>query len=146
MRTIQRQIVGAFIFSNDNKILLGYSGVYKEQLVVPGGGIEEGETLLEATRREVLEETGVDINSGTITHIPGSSSGESEKVLRDTGERVLVQMTFYDHEVRMPDNAEDIVVRSADDFHDAGWYSKEDLATKKLGAPTQALLQKLRFL
>jgi len=65
MRTIKRDVVGAFIFSSDNKILLGKSrkgGVYHGTWMVPGGGIEEGETMRDAVIREIREEVGVDIS------------------------------------------------------------------------------------
>ncbi|MBX6334015.1 NUDIX domain-containing protein [Candidatus Saccharibacteria bacterium] len=61
MRTIKRDVVGAFIFSSDNKILLGKSrkgGVYHGTWMVPGGGIEEGETMRDAVIREIREEVG----------------------------------------------------------------------------------------
>ena len=57
MRTIKRDIAGAFIFSNDNHVLLGKNikgGVYEDLWVVPGGGIDEGESKVEAARRELL--------------------------------------------------------------------------------------------
>lgn len=45
------------------KILLGRRGKdpNRGMLVLPGGGVEEGESLEEALRRELLEETGVQI-------------------------------------------------------------------------------------
>lgn len=96
-----REIVGAFIFSNDDKVLLGHGAVYGDHWYVPGGGIEdqdkaptEAQTRRNALIREILEETGIDIRNETITQLPGVQTGQSEKVLRDSGERVLVEMTF----------------------------------------------------
>ena len=54
MRRIHRDIVGGFIFSSDSKLLLGKSrkgGVYAGNWIIPGGGIDEGETQLEALAR-----------------------------------------------------------------------------------------------
>jgi 8-oxo-dGTP diphosphatase len=58
---MQRDIVGAFIFSSDKHILLGKSrrgGAYSGRWIVPGGGIEPGESKVAAVIRETQEETG----------------------------------------------------------------------------------------
>ena len=46
------------ILVKDDKILIGY-GKKEDFYIIPGGGIEEGETLIECCIREVLEETGI---------------------------------------------------------------------------------------
>lgn len=56
----------AGILIEDEKVLLIHrtrerDGAIREYYVVPGGGIEEGETIEEATKREVKEETGIDV-------------------------------------------------------------------------------------
>jgi nucleoside triphosphatase len=51
--------VGVFILNPKNELLLLISHKWPEQYVVPGGHIELGESLLEAAKREALEETGL---------------------------------------------------------------------------------------
>lgn len=149
MRTIERDIVGAFIFSADNKVLLGHNkkgGVYQNQLVVPGGGIERGEPRLDALKRETLEEIGIDISDATITEISGVSVGESEKTLRETGERVVVKMRFYDFQVQLNSESKETALRFEDDYAEAEWYTPEELTEAEMGPATKATLQKLNFI
>lgn len=147
MRTIHRDIVGGFIFSADSKVLLGKSrkgGVYEGSYVVPGGGVEGRETKEQALKREMLEETGIDISSAEISEI-GTSTGEHEKTLRDTGERVIVKMTFYDYRIMLSKNANDIIVQAEDDWISPKWFTGEDLKREDIGLPTSQTLQKIGF-
>lgn len=150
MRTIEREIVGAFIFSSDNKILLGHNkkgGVYQDQLVVPGGGIDESESKLDALKCEILEETGIDTTNAIITEVDEISVGESEKILKDTDERVLVKMRFYDFKIQLNDNSQQIKLIFEDDYADAAWYTPEELikVETQVGPATKATLRKLRL-
>jgi len=52
---------GALIFNPEGKILLIKSHKWKNKYVIPGGHIELGEKIQEALKREVKEETGLDI-------------------------------------------------------------------------------------
>lgn len=52
---------GALIFNPEGKILLIKSHKWKGKYTIPGGHIELGETIEEALRREIKEETGLDI-------------------------------------------------------------------------------------
>ena len=149
MRKIERDIVGSFIFSNDGYLLLGKSrkgGVYKDLWIVPGGGIEPGETELEAVCRETLEEVGIDITKWKIEKMDVSLSGESEKVLRDTGEKVLVHMQFYNYIVQAPDSHDDIHIQCEDDIVEAAWHPLQTLQDLDMSPPTCETLKKLGFI
>ncbi len=146
MRTIKREIVGAFIFSSDDKLLLGKAGVYAENWVIPGGGIDEGETKLDAVIRETLEETGIDISNATIEPVEKTLTGQSEKTLRDTGERVLVDMTFHDFKIVLNKKAADIKLKIEDDFTDAQWVPINQLKDLKLSPPTIEFLKDMGYL
>ena len=54
--------VGALIFNDDGKMLLVRSHKWKGKWVMPGGHIELGETAITALRREIKEETNLDID------------------------------------------------------------------------------------
>jgi len=53
--------VGALIFNQEGKIFLMTSPKWKGKYVIPGGHIELGETIEQALKREIKEETNLDI-------------------------------------------------------------------------------------
>jgi len=56
-------IVGALIFNREGKILLIKSHKWRNKYVMPGGHIELGERMLDALRREIKEESGLNIHN-----------------------------------------------------------------------------------
>ncbi len=54
--------VGALIINAEGQLFLMQSHKWRDSWVVPGGHIELGERMEEALRREVKEETGLDIH------------------------------------------------------------------------------------
>jgi nucleoside triphosphatase len=53
--------VGALIFNREGKLFLMRSHKWKDKWVLPGGHVELGERLQDALRREVKEETSLDV-------------------------------------------------------------------------------------
>lgn len=137
MRTIQRKIVSAVIFSKDGKMLMGKKdpskgGVYPDVWHIPGGGIDEAETMEQALTREVKEEVGIDITKYKINQISIIGSGTTEKTLKDTDEKVLCEMEFNRFEIHIDDkNADEIELHLEDDLVEAKWFSKEELLEVK---------------
>lgn len=151
MRTITRDIVGAVLISKDGRVLLGKtaakaSGVYSGSWVIPGGGIDEGETREQAVIREVLEETHHDISDMKLELIDDTATGESEKVLKDTGERVLVKMNFCEYKIVLDKTADELGVRPTEELVELRWFSGDELLSANLAAPTRKLFKKIGLL
>lgn len=61
--------VGATILNSEGKVLLCRSHKWDNAYVIPGGHVELGETMEEALKREVMEETGLTVYDATMLGI-----------------------------------------------------------------------------
>jgi nucleoside triphosphatase len=61
--------VGGIVFNPDGEILLLKSNKSKDRYVIPGGHIELGESMENALKREILEETGLAVHDVQLTSI-----------------------------------------------------------------------------
>lgn len=136
MREINRTIACGLIFSKDNKLLMGRKdpakgGVYSDCWHIPGGGVDDGESLEETFKREMLEEIGIDVSQYKVEKIPDVNNGSSEKTL-ETGEKVLCHMEFNYFKVIINDKlAMDIKTKLDGDLVEVRWYSKDELLDVK---------------
>jgi 8-oxo-dGTP pyrophosphatase MutT (NUDIX family) len=152
MRKIKRDIVSALIFSKDEKLFMGRKdknkgGVYSDCWHIPGGGVDKGEDFLTALLREVIEETGMDISPYKIELIDDKKSGVSEKILKNTGEKVLCEMKFSVYKVSINDkNADEIKIKLDDDLVEFNWFSGAELKKIRLTPPSVELFTELGFL
>lgn len=152
MRTIKRDIVSSLIYSKDNKLLMGMKdpkagGVYPDCWHIPGGGIEEGESKEQAVAREVKEEVGIDISPYRIEFVTDEDKGTAEKTLKDSGEKVLVEMQFYVYKIVLSDmNSEDVKLSLEDDLSDARWFDISELSTVKLTPPSEKYFKKIGYI
>jgi 8-oxo-dGTP pyrophosphatase MutT (NUDIX family) len=150
MRIIHREIVGAFIFTEDKKVLLGKSnrGTYEGYWIIPGGGIDEGESIEKALTREVFEETGInlDVLDVTIEDLKLGLTGESEKVLKGSNERVLGKYNFHNFVVRIKKYSDEIPISGEDDFEQATWHNITELKNLRLPPPSVETFKHLGLL
>lgn len=90
---------------------------YKDMLCLPGGFVNVNETLLDASIRELKEETGLVVppNKVEFVHI-------FDEVDRDPRGRTITALHRYHFKTRKPPE-----VNGADDAADAAWYNLFDL-------------------
>jgi 8-oxo-dGTP pyrophosphatase MutT (NUDIX family) len=148
MRAINRDIVSALIFSKDGKLLMGMKdpksgGVYADCWHIPGGGVDEGEIQEQALRREMLEEVGIDIAKCKVTLADDQGKGETEKTLKDTGEKVICKMKFYVYHVYIDKYTDEIETKPSDDLVKLEWIGLADLNRYKLTPPSVMLFKRL---
>lgn len=148
MRTINRDIVSALIISKDNRLLMGMKdptggGVYSDCWHIPGGGIDDGENKIDALKREVFEEIGLDISGCQISLVDDFGSGETEKTLKDTGEKVVCKMEFNVYRVDLDKDSHDVAVIPGDDLVKLDWAGLGELDNYKLTPPSKSLFDRL---
>ncbi len=81
-KEMPRVIVGAFIFNDKDELFLMKGVHYQNKYICPGGHVELGETLIDVLKREIKEETNID-----LIDIEFVSIGETVKLKRQEGKQ-----------------------------------------------------------
>ena len=124
--------VGAILFDGD-RILMAQRGKPPLQgwWSLPGGALETGESLADAVRREVREETGLEIEPLGVLEI-------FERIMRDTNGVPEYHYVLIDYVCRVTGGR----LAAGDDVCRVEWVRRRDLSALKITEGTLGVIEK----
>jgi len=123
--------VGAVVIDGKGRVLLVRRGTepLAGEWSLPGGGVETGETLEAAVRREVLEEAGLIVDVGPLV-------GVVDRILRDATGEVEYHYVLVDYRCRPTGG----VLAAASDAQEVVWADPGDLDRFGLAVQTRDMI------
>lgn len=124
--------VGGVVIHNAKVLLIRRaSEPLKGEWSVPGGLVELGEKLLDALKREVLEETGLIVEPGEVLEL-------FDSIWKDAEGRCQYHYVLVDYLCRMTGGN----LRAASDVSEAQWAAEEELNEFGLRPATLGVVRK----
>lgn len=136
---VHRTIVVGLVWNRRGELLLcqmsPHRGVFPGQWGLPGGGIDDGERMVDALRRELREEIGIEVEDVRPAFFKDATH---EKVFAD-GRRGPVYMIFLLFHCRAVD--ETLIL--GDELIAYRWVREDELGSLELNAETVDTLTRL---
>jgi nucleoside triphosphatase len=134
-----RLVVVPIIRDGEGRVLLcrmaADRGVFPGQWGLAGGGVEPGERIEDALRREVREELGVEVAEARPLFF---KDGAHEKLFKD-GNRRSIYMVFLLYECRLASTA----LTLNEEFSESAWVRLGDLGRYDLNSATVETFRQL---
>lgn len=124
--------VGAVIFNPEGKILLCKSQKWNNKYVLPGGHIELGEKMEDALRREILEETGLNVYDIELIGL--------EECIYNNSFHEKKHFIFIDYQCKT--DSYDVILN--EESQEYRWVALDEIESYNLNSFTKKLLMQLK--
>ncbi|HLC90749.1 MAG TPA: NUDIX domain-containing protein [Candidatus Nanoarchaeia archaeon] len=128
-QNVPKIVVGVLILNEKGDIFLARSYKWNNTWVVPGGHLKWGETLEECVKREVKEETNLDVDKIELIGIQESIFSKEYHQKR--------HMVFLDFSAKVVGGS----VKLNDELQEYRWFSPQQSLQENLNSSTRKLIE-----